>query len=79
MVEKIFMLIKQKCNNLFVMLFYKFVDCFIIIDEVGNRFRRSNFKGFKFHQKRMRFLKICLVIIGKIFFRLAVISLPSKT
>ena len=36
MVEKIFMSVKQKCDNALIMLFYKFIDGSKIIDEFGN-------------------------------------------
>ena len=35
MVEKLFMRVKQKCNYLFIMLFYEFIDSSKIIDKFG--------------------------------------------
>ena len=68
MVEKIFMSVKQKCDNALIMLFYKFIDGSKIIDEFGNVFRWSDFKGFKFLQKRICLLEMHLIMIDEIFF-----------
>ena len=51
MVEKLFMRVKQKCNYLFIMLFYEFIDSSKIIDKFGYGFRWSDIKGFKFLNK----------------------------
>ncbi len=67
MVEKIFMSIKQQCNDILIMLLYKFIDSSKILYEFEDGFRWSDVIGFKFPLKKIRFLEIWLVMTNKIF------------
>ena len=53
MVEKIFMSVKQKCDNALIMLFYKFIDGSKIIDEFGNVFDGVILKASSFSKENM--------------------------